>query len=55
MKEVRLMKKLIIGAVVVAVLAFAVPHTSLSNPSESIRVNSELIEIANPSDSVRVN
>ncbi|WP_332694681.1 hypothetical protein [Halalkalibacter lacteus] len=49
------MKKLVLAVVIIAVLAIAVPQTDLSNPIDSIRVNSEPIEIANPSDSIRVN
>ncbi|MFC0471807.1 hypothetical protein ACFFHM_15210 [Halalkalibacter kiskunsagensis] len=49
------MKKLILGFLIIVTLAFASPNTEISNPSDTIRVNSVPFEVANPSDTIRVN
>jgi hypothetical protein len=49
------MKKILLGIVLVAVLAFSTPQISLTNPGGEFRVNNTPVEIANPGGEFRVN
>ncbi|WP_161784672.1 hypothetical protein [Halalkalibacter okhensis] len=49
------MRKLVIGMIILSILLVGGSLSSLSIPSDNIRVNSEPVELAIPSDNIRVN
>ncbi|MDT8860613.1 hypothetical protein N0O92_10240 [Alkalihalobacillus sp. MEB130] len=49
------MKKLVFGMLVLTVLLFGGSLSSLSIPSDNIRINSEPVELSIPSDNIRIN